>query len=125
MATSYKQAKARAEAPEFMGRVRMALARVAGDVVGEASGTALPGGGTVGSGTVRDKRHEHGVSVLFGLERDEYVRRYSYAVAVENAVMAVDQAAGTVTGDEVPDATIFANVRVLFHKFAGVKAGET
>ncbi len=115
MATTYKQALARATALEFRQRVRMTLARVAGDVVGEA---------TAGSGTLRDKRHDHGLVLLHSLDRDEYVSRYAFAVCVEPALMNIDQIAGEVTGSEIPDNTLFTNVRNLFPKFAGVKNGD-
>ena len=116
MATTYKQAFARANAGPFQQRVRMALARAAGDVVGET---------TSGAGALRDKRHDHGVTVLHGLDRNEMVQRYSLAVVMEPALMNVDQAAGEVTGDEIADAVLFTNVKGMFNRFAGVKNGET
>lgn len=115
MATTYKQAFARATAANFQARVRIALAKVAGDAVGEA---------TAGTGTIRDKRHDHGVNVLHSLDRDEMVKRYSFAVVMEPQLTVID-AIEPPTGDEVPDATLLANVRNLFPKFAGIKSGET
>lgn len=115
MATTYKQAFARANATNFQQRVRMALARVCGDVVGEAIATM----GTV----IHNKRHDHAHTVLHGLERDEMVKRYALAVVMEPQLVAIDALAGD-TGDEVPDATLFTNVRNLFPKFAGVKATD-
>jgi hypothetical protein len=117
MATTYKQAVQRASAPDFQARVRVTLARVAGDIVGEAIGI-MPASALA-------KRHAHGVSVLHGIDRDEMVKRYSYAVVMEPALLNVNDAgAAPVTGDEVTDAQLLTNVRALFPKFAGVMSTD-
>lgn len=115
MAATYAQSFARANAASFQARVRVALAKVAGDAVGEALG--------VMSAAVHAKRHDHGVIILNSLDRDEYVKRYAYAIVMEPQLTVVDQVL-PVTGDEVVDSVLLANVRNAFPRFAGIKVQD-